>query len=261
MSTVATLSSHEWDDGNILSFPFMSSSAYISSSSLLFSSLDAMQRQMAPSPTLVTSPSEDFDFLDSSVSFNDLASDSSEYTSYTCGLLDTAGTDYLASPAAYMMLPEYYEESLAYGDDMVTVGPGALPSDNIPTSPGNQVDRFPSYYNSSRGVSLKGDSTDPTMPPEPIVVTAKKTQAKAKPLTRECQCPLCPRAFARKHDLQRHIRVHTGVKPYVCPCCQRSFARTDALRRHFRMEEMCRSSPQVQEMKTKRRKGRNLLDR
>jgi uncharacterized Zn-finger protein len=70
---------------------------------------------------------------------------------------------------------------------------------------------------------------------------------------RPYQCPMCPRSFSRKHDLQRHIRVHTGVKPYQCPCCRKAFARTDALRRHFKMEETCRNSPEVQNMKTRRR--------
>ncbi|ORZ27898.1 hypothetical protein BCR41DRAFT_294195, partial [Lobosporangium transversale] len=45
-------------------------------------------------------------------------------------------------------------------------------------------------------------------------------------------CHLCTRIFSRKHDLQRHIRVHTGSKPYVCMSCQKAFARTDALCRH-----------------------------
>ncbi|ORZ02892.1 hypothetical protein BCR43DRAFT_423168, partial [Syncephalastrum racemosum] len=51
---------------------------------------------------------------------------------------------------------------------------------------------------------------------------------------RSHQCAYCPRSFARRHDLDRHSRVHTGVKPYVCPCCQKQFARSDARGRHFK---------------------------
>ncbi|KAI9352342.1 hypothetical protein BD770DRAFT_287749, partial [Pilaira anomala] len=46
-------------------------------------------------------------------------------------------------------------------------------------------------------------------------------------------CHLCLRSFARKHDLQRHVRVHTGAKPYPCLSCNKAFARTDALKRHL----------------------------
>lgn len=58
-------------------------------------------------------------------------------------------------------------------------------------------------------------------------------------------CPFCSRTFARRHDLERHTRVHTGIKPYVCPCCLKGFPRSDARGRHFRNETACHLGPQV----------------
>lgn len=66
-------------------------------------------------------------------------------------------------------------------------------------------------------------------------------------------CTFCSRAFARRHDLQRHTRVHTGVKPYGCPSCQKCFARSDARRRHFLSDPLCSNHIQVQKTNQGRR--------
>ncbi|KAL0090098.1 hypothetical protein J3Q64DRAFT_1636945 [Phycomyces blakesleeanus] len=77
---------------------------------------------------------------------------------------------------------------------------------------------------------------------------------------RPYQCHDCHRAFARKHDLQRHSRVHTGLKPYSCAGCKKAFARTDALKRHLRMEDVCRMSPEVKAlMDSGKRRYKNLI--
>ncbi|CAG0920795.1 unnamed protein product [Notodromas monacha] len=49
-------------------------------------------------------------------------------------------------------------------------------------------------------------------------------------------CPVgnCDRRFSRSDELSRHIRIHTGQKPFPCRICMRSFSRSDHLTTHIR---------------------------
>lgn len=78
---------------------------------------------------------------------------------------------------------------------------------------------------------------------EQDTVQVKQEQKKKK--DKRHKCDYCSRAFARKHDLKRHTRVHTRDKPYDCPCCRKSFARSDALKRHIQIDAKCRTSEEV----------------
>lgn len=49
------------------------------------------------------------------------------------------------------------------------------------------------------------------------------------------------KSFIGSGDLQRHIRSHTGEKPYVCTACGKSFTRSAMLRRHSTMH--CKGAP------------------
>lgn len=46
------------------------------------------------------------------------------------------------------------------------------------------------------------------------------------------KCPLCPATFTRPQHVGRHLRAHTGDRPYECKECPLRFARSDLLSRH-----------------------------
>lgn len=63
-----------------------------------------------------------------------------------------------------------------------------------------------------------------------------RQQSKTPPHERPYACPAdgCDRRFSRSDELTRHVRVHTGQKPFQCRICMRSFSRSDHLTTHIR---------------------------
>uniref|UniRef100_A0A8C7JKF3 Early growth response protein n=1 Tax=Oncorhynchus kisutch TaxID=8019 RepID=A0A8C7JKF3_ONCKI len=61
-------------------------------------------------------------------------------------------------------------------------------------------------------------------------------QCKTPPHERPYACPVetCVRRFSRSDELTRHIRIHTGQKPFQCRICMRNFSRSDHLTTHIR---------------------------
>jgi uncharacterized Zn-finger protein len=47
-------------------------------------------------------------------------------------------------------------------------------------------------------------------------------------------CPHCPYAAAERGNLQKHIRTHTGERPYQCPHCPYAAAERRSLQAHIR---------------------------
>ncbi|KAG2462829.1 MYNN protein, partial [Polypterus senegalus] len=54
-------------------------------------------------------------------------------------------------------------------------------------------------------------------------------QSKRKPL-----CSACGKVFSEASSLQRHMRIHKGVKPYICQLCGKAFTQCNQLKTHTR---------------------------
>ena len=93
----------------------------------------------------------------------------------------------------------------------------------VPMPTYQQPPAFPANYRSNSGMAQH---------PE-----IKENPYSDKPF----ECPYkhegCMHAFARRHDLLRHMRIHTDDKPFRCERCFKAFTRQDALTRHLKISE------------------------
>jgi len=68
----------------------------------------------------------------------------------------------------------------------------------------------------------------------PIQNAAVKSKVPLSERPYACLVENCPRRFSRSDELTRHMRTHTGQKPFQCRICMRNFSRSDHLTTHIR---------------------------
>uniref|UniRef100_A0A3Q3AEZ0 Early growth response protein 1-like n=1 Tax=Kryptolebias marmoratus TaxID=37003 RepID=A0A3Q3AEZ0_KRYMA len=73
-------------------------------------------------------------------------------------------------------------------------------------------------------------------PPSPLDGYPKLEELQLLLQSRPYACPAdgCDSRFSRSDELTRHVRMHTGQKPFQCRICMRSFSRSDHLTTHIR---------------------------
>ena len=80
---------------------------------------------------------------------------------------------------------------------------------------------------------------EPSARPGPILIELPPGFPQIKPFYRSPRqkkyaCEYCNTAFYRPAELKRHIRVHTGERPFTCPDCSATFAQSSHLYGHQR---------------------------
>ena len=70
------------------------------------------------------------------------------------------------------------------------------------------------------------------------------------------QCEFCGKVFSDFGSHKRHLRLHTGFKPFTCEHCGRDFTRLDSYKNHIRLHtgRKEKSSCKVHQLNEKFRK-------
>lgn len=54
------------------------------------------------------------------------------------------------------------------------------------------------------------------------------------PKIKKFVCHLCPKSYYANNKLEKHLRTHSGDKPFKCPNCQKCFADKSYMKQHLK---------------------------
>uniref|UniRef100_A0A8C9Y1C6 Zinc finger and BTB domain containing 7C n=1 Tax=Sander lucioperca TaxID=283035 RepID=A0A8C9Y1C6_SANLU len=105
-----------------------------------------------------------------------------------------------------------------------TMNAGSVPSEGHALGPLKDEADFRSYLSFLSSASHLGGLFPPWQLEEERKMKPKASQ----------QCPICNKVIQGAGKLPRHMRTHTGEKPYMCTICEVRFTRQDKLKIHMR---------------------------
>ncbi|KAI8615131.1 hypothetical protein BC830DRAFT_1124132 [Chytriomyces sp. MP71] len=128
-------------------------------------------------------------------------------------------------------------------------GPATTPASTpsaTQDSPTSEIDYSIIYTDVSTTISLLNDTTRAVPCPSRgcgkafASLSHMHSHLRSHGAVREFICKQCPKSFARRHDLNRHVNsvhsVHQGIVKFVCTHCGKGHGRADS---HHRHEQYC----------------------
>lgn len=152
--------------------------------------------------------------------------------------------------------PQLYKPSGAWGLGASGAAAHAFPGYNSYAVPAGPPPHFTGSYGGTETACptdalLQANLEDegvwvppPSSPPRParptagvsplnVPAAAKKPVKKRKLGSSALECPDCPYSCAHQSDMRKHVRTHTGERPFECPECQARFSRSDNMATHI----------------------------